>query len=116
MTSKYVPKWKMITHPNGTTTWVIRMRLTLRGFQDWFAHLCETYAGTATRQSQRLVASECAARHHDDWVLVTVDVDKAFLQGLTYEEIHEVTGEPRREVYFVPPCGQRSHLEAGTRL
>ena len=116
MTRKYVPKWNRITRPNGTTTWVIRMRLTLCGCQDWLAHLYETCAGTAARQSQRLVAPERAARHHEDWVLVTVNVEKAFLQGLTYEEIHEVTGEPRRELYFSAPCRQCSHIEAGTRL
>ena len=110
MTNKYVPKWRRITRPNGTTAWIIRMRLTLRGFRDWFAHLYGTYAGTATRQSQRLVASECTARHHEDWILVTVDVEKASLQGLIYDELHEVTGEPRRAVYFVPLAGSAALL------
>ena len=81
MTSKYVPKWKKVAKPDGTSAWVIRMRLTLRGFQDWFAHLYETYAGTATRQSQRLVASERAARHHEGWIMVTVDVEKVSSKG-----------------------------------
>ena len=50
MTSKYVPKWKLLECPKSKKmTWILRMRLTLRGFQDWFAHLHETYAGTASR-------------------------------------------------------------------
>ena len=33
------------------------------------------------------------------------DVEKAFLQGVTYEELHELTGEPPRKVYFVLLAG-----------
>ena len=37
--------------------------------------------------------------------MVSIDIDKAFLQGMSYEEIHQETGEPRREVFFVLPPG-----------
>ena len=79
------------------------MRLTLRGFQDLFAHLHETYSGTASRLSQRILCSEAAC--HSDWILVTIDVEKAFLQGMTYQEIQQTTGEPERFVYFILPPG-----------
>ena len=62
----------------------------------------ETYAGTAQRYSQRLVVSEAVAR---GWDLCTADVEKAFLQGVTYEELSKLTGEPMREVNFQLPMG-----------
>ena len=38
------------------------------------------------------------------WPLDTTDISKAFLQGVTYEELAEMTGEPLREVNFVLPA------------
>ena len=108
MTSRFVAKWKVTVAPDGTRTRIIRMRMALRGFQHWYAHLHETYSGTATRVSQRILCSETACRK--DWVLITVDIDKAFLQGMTYKELQEVTGEPERFVYFVLPTGSASVL------
>ena len=35
------------------------------------------------------------------WPLVSADVSKAFLQGVTYKELAAATGEPLREVNFV---------------
>ena len=38
------------------------------------------------------------------WDLCTADISKAFLQGVTYEELAKLTGEPVREVNFwLPP-------------
>ena len=34
------------------------------------------------------------------WKLTTIDVKKAFLKGVTYEELAKQTGEPLREVNF----------------
>ena len=69
MSSKFVAKWKGVPDPKtGKIKWAIRMRLTLRGFEDRQAHLYETYAGTASRLSQRLVASETACHSDDNWI------------------------------------------------
>ena len=38
-------------------------------------------------------------------MFLTVDVSKAFLQGATYEELHQLTGEAPREVCFTLPKG-----------
>jgi len=39
------------------------------------------------------------------WELCSADISKAFLQGVTYEELHKLTGEPLREVNFsLPPA------------
>eukprot|EP00959_Pyramimonas_sp_CCMP1952_P412067 8634738-Pyramimonas_sp.AAC.1 len=54
----------------------------------------ETFSGTARRQSQRLLASEAAC--HPEWILVSMDFDKAFLKGLIYEELAHATGEGTR--------------------
>ena len=58
----------------------------------------ETFAGTDKQASQRLVPSEVACR--PDWVYVAVDVVMGFLQGMTYAEMHELTGEAPLEVNF----------------
>ena len=42
--------------------------------------------------------------------MVTVDIEKAFLQGFTYKEIEEATGEPEREILFSLPPGSAAVL------
>ena len=79
---------------------VIRCRLTVRGFKDRDAQNFYSYAGTGQRYSQRLVCSEAA---HRGWPICTPDISKAFLQGVTYEELSSLTGEPIREVNFHLP-------------
>eukprot|EP00959_Pyramimonas_sp_CCMP1952_P010372 217320-Pyramimonas_sp.AAC.1 len=81
----------------------IRLRLALRGFMDTEAFDVETFSGTARRQSQRLLASEAAC--HPEWILASMDMDKAFLKGLTYEELAHATGEGARMVCFALPPG-----------
>eukprot|EP00959_Pyramimonas_sp_CCMP1952_P163572 3419771-Pyramimonas_sp.AAC.1 len=54
----------------------------------------ETFSGTARRQSQGLLASEAAC--HPEWILASLDIDKAFLKGLTHEELAHATGEETR--------------------
>ena len=80
---------------------MIRARLCLRGFKDQQAQGLANYAGTSQRYSQRIVCSEAVLRQ---WPLATTDISKAFLQGVTYEELAEQTGEPLREVNFVLPA------------
>jgi len=108
MTSRFVAKWKILTGADGKPQRIIRMRMAIRGFLDWDASNLETYAGTARRQSQRLLASETACR--EGWELVTLDIEKAFLQGMTYKEMHELTGEPERIVNFSLPKGAAEML------
>ena len=104
MTSRMVAKWKQVkSKSKDELTWIIRMRMALRGFQDLDKDDLDTYAGTAKRLSQRIVASEWAC--HPGWTACAFDVMKAFLQGLTYEEMAELTGGPVREVHFTLPKG-----------
>ena len=84
------------------------MRLVLRGFQDTEAFSVETFAGTARRASQRLLASEAAC--HDDYEIASLDVDTAFLKGFTYRELAEATGEEERIVCFTLPPGSAALL------
>ena len=87
--------------PDGTTRRIIRARLTIRGFKDRDAHDLIRYAGTSQRYSQRMIVSEAANR---GWNIVTTDISKAFLQGVTYEELAQLTGEPLRDVnFYLPP-------------
>ena len=102
---RWVAKWKFVKASSvdkgyaldATTTKredgkvrVIRMRMTLRGFKDWDALMLETYSGTAKRLSQKLVASEAATR---GWAMAAIDIRKAFLKGVSYDELAKETGE-----------------------
>ena len=58
----------------------------------------DTDSGTAKRTSQRILASEAAC--HPDFILASLDIDTAFLQGFTYKEFAEATGESERMVCF----------------
>ena len=71
----------------------IRCRLTVRGFKDSERGDIDRYAGTSTRGSQKVLVSEAVAR---GWDVLTTDISKAFLQGVTYEELAQLTGEPQR--------------------
>ena len=108
MDSKAVVKWKVTTTPSGQTSRIPRARLALRGFKDLQANDIEAHASTASRLSQRMLCSEVACR--PSWKFVTVDVNKAFLQGMSYDEIHKLTGETEREVHFTLPHGWEHHL------
>ncbi len=108
MTSRYVAKWKFVKQADGSMKRIIRMRLVLRGFQDTEAFDLDTFAGTAKRQSQRIAASQAAC--NPGWIIASLDIEKAFLQGLTYKELAEATGEKERLVCFKLPPGSAEHL------
>ena len=96
---------KTVGLPPRTTTKVIRARLTVRGFKDHDRNTIDTYAGTSTRYAQKLICSEAVRQ---GWDIATTDISKAFLQGVTYEELAELTGETQREVNFYLPKNQIS--------
>ena len=107
MTSRYVCKWKWV-FVNGHWIRIIRMRLVLRGFMDTEAFSLETYSGTAKRTSQKILASEAAC--HPNFIIASLDIDKAFLKGFTYKELAEATGEKERVVCFKLPPGSAAIL------
>ena len=98
-----VLKWKYIDGKRG-----IRARLALRGFKEPVKDGEQNYAGTAQRLSQRILASTAAT--HPDWVFGAADVPKAFLQGLTFDELEAETREPRKYIAFTIPKGTLKHL------
>ena len=108
MDSRNVLKWKWISNDKGDKKRIMRCRMALRGFKDMDADYIETYAGTAARTSQRILTSEAA--NHKDWKFMTIDVNKAFLQGATYDELTQITGEEAREVCFTLPRGMAKML------
>ena len=79
----------------------IRARLTVRGFKDCERGDIDRYAGTSSRCSQKALVSEAVLR---GWDLITTDISKAFLQGVTYDELAKLTGERPREVNFYLPA------------
>ena len=58
-------------------------------------------AGTSSRSSQKVVVSEAVCRQ---WSILSADISKAFLQGVTYKELAELTGTQPREVNFYLPA------------
>ena len=96
---RWVGKWKWTRRKDRPEEKVsiVRMRLTLRGFKDADADSLTTYAGTSSRLDQRVIVSEAAVR---GWTITALDVKKAFLKGVSYEELAEATGEPERNVNF----------------
>ena len=78
----------------------IRARLTVRGFKDQQKADIDRHAGASSRCAQKLIVSEAV---RNGWDICTADVPKAFLQGVTYEELSEMTGDPLREVNFYLP-------------
>jgi hypothetical protein len=97
---KWVRKWKVEEQTDGTTKRYIRSRLTVRGFKDRDADNLDTFAATSTHPSQRIVCSIAAQKK---LTLSTADISKAFLQGITYQQLHEQTGQPLRDVAFSLP-------------
>ena len=79
----------------------IRARLTVRGFKDNQRGDIDRYAGTSSRCSQKVLVSEAV---RNGWPICTTDISKAFLQGVTYEELSKLTGDPLREVNFYLPA------------
>ena len=77
---------------------------------DLEAFSLDTFAGTAKRTSQRILASEAAC--NDDYILASLDIDKAFLKGFTYKELAEATGEKEGVVCFKFPSGSAEILRA----
>eukprot|EP00974_Lingulodinium_polyedra_P032236 3104717-Lingulodinium_polyedra.AAC.1 len=77
---------------------------------DWGAFSVDTFSGTAKRTSQIILASEAAC--HKDWILASLDIDKAFLKGFTYVELAAATGEQERIVCFTLPPGSVSILRS----
>ena len=117
MDTRWVLKWKWdqptqsISSSNGqqaAAVRIIRARLTIRGSKHQEKDEIARYAGTSSKLSQKLLVSEAAARK---WDIVTTDISKAFLQGVTYEELSQLTGEPLREVNFYLPANNIAILK-----
>jgi len=102
----WVIKWKKVkgTDSSGKEVWrrVVRARLTARGFRDLqaFQENIETFSGTATKAAQRTV---CGITAQHGFTLFSMDISAAFLKGLTFQEIADLTGKPFRSVQFHVP-------------
>ena len=95
--SRWVLKWKSVDGKR-----IIKARLTVRGYKDQQAEQLQTYAGTATRWSQRIVNFMVVQK---GWRLFSADVGQAFLRGLSFKQIQEMDGEVHRDVQFTVPPG-----------
>ena len=94
---RWAIKWNFVEQQDGTMERIIRAWLKVRVFKGRDAGNLNSYACASTCLSQRLVTSTAALRK---WPLVSVDVDKACLQGMTYEEFSRLTREHVRGAFF----------------
>ena len=81
-TSRWVLRWKLKNQER-----IIKARLVIRGFQDKEVEVA-TYSSCTTRWGQRLVTS-LAVIHK--WELNTLDVGTAFLRGLSFAELSQIS-------------------------
>ncbi|CAK0892089.1 unnamed protein product, partial [Prorocentrum cordatum] len=97
MDSRWVIRWKK--QPDGKLA--VEARLCIKGFQDLQQDRLDTFSATASRQSQRIVNFIAASR--PKWALWSCDVGSAFLKGLTFQDVADMTGEPLRTVQLDLP-------------
>ena len=90
----WVLRWK-----NKEGKRIVKARLCVQGFRDK-QNLDSVSSSTATRTGQRLISS-LAANHK--WNLLCLDISTAFLQGLTFEDLSKLTGQPKRNVQMSVP-------------
>jgi len=70
----------------------------------------EAFSGAARRSSQRLLASTAAC--NEKWFIASMDINMAFLKGLTHNELAEATGEKERMMCFTLPPGSETVLRS----
>eukprot|EP00959_Pyramimonas_sp_CCMP1952_P017805 377737-Pyramimonas_sp.AAC.1 len=105
MTSRYVYTWKFVKndgwdgthHPTSPGT---------SGLHGPRSFRCRDMFGN----SQRLLASTAACKKQ--WIIASLDISMALLQGLAYRELAEATGEKERAVCFTLPPGSATALRA----
>lgn len=87
---RWVGKWKYVKDPkaNNEKKRISRMRLMFLGFKDRDANFHATFAGTSSRVGHRIIVSEAVSR---GWKMTATDVSKAFLKGVSYEELAKDT-------------------------
>ena len=96
LTSRYVFTWKR--GPDSQR--YMKCRLTAHGFKDHDAERLDSYSGTISRWGQRAVVATAV---NNQWPICSMDVGEAFLKGLTFEEVQERRGGPRRQVSLMLP-------------
>ena len=72
----------------------MKCRLCVRGFLDRQRDDMDRYSGTSTRWGQRAVVATAVQRN---WNIASLDIAMAFLRGMTFEEVQEIKGGPRRK-------------------
>ena len=92
----WVLKWKKVRKEvNGKLAWVriVKARLTARGFKDMqaFAEHIKTYSEAATKWAQRAINGHAAQMGH---TLFSIGISAAFLKGMAFKEIAQLTGDP----------------------
>ena len=110
----WVRRWKKTYNSKNEVIWIIKARMCGRGFLDAQRHSVMRHSSTASRLSQRLVASFMAT--NDDYTMETWDISTAFLQGLKYSELKRhakqlgIEVKENREIYLAPPANVWRHF------
>ena len=109
LSSRYVLTWKR--QPDGGR--LMKCRLCVRGFLDKQRFDMDRYSGTSTRWGQRAVVATAV---QNQWGIASLDIAMAFLRGLTFDEVQEIKGGPKREVHMQLPRGREGCEPSGSAL
>ena len=105
----YVFTWKL--QDDGTR--IMKCRLTVHGFKDLERGHLDKFSGTASSWGQRAVVATAV---QSEWPIVSLDISIAFLKGLTFVEVQQIRGGPKRQVSMVLPRGRGGIEPAGSAV
>ena len=115
--SRWVLTWRIKYDSTGKIEWGVKARLVVQGFSDRQGESVLTRSPTAARTAQRLLVSTCVLY---DFLLSSIDISTAFLQGFELENMTTADGEQRKACMRPPDdfwefCSQEE-LDKATRL
>lgn len=94
MTARWVLTWKLINNKKE-----VKARLCIKGFQDPQLGDLITASATASSLSHKIL---CSAAVNRGWVVASLDISTAFLQGKTFAQVSK-EGQMQRSAFFNPP-------------
>ena len=109
LTSRYVFTWKRMS--DGSR--ILKCRITVHGFKDMEKNTVDRYSGTSSRWGKRTVLASAV---QSGWPVASMDVSMAFLKGLTFDQIQEIKGGPKRLVSMRLPFGKAGKEPSGSVL
>ena len=109
LTSRYVLTWKR--QDDGTR--IMKCRICVHGFKDIHRNQLDRFSGTSTRWGQRTVVATSVQMR---WPMASLDISQALLKGLTFDEVQQVCGGPKRTVSMRLPFAKNGQPSGSALL